>query len=84
MKSNKTTNSLLLICGVFLAASGILKILLIWTQFSHDGIGIIGGADAPTTTFLFQKIGWGAVLRIVFGTLCVIVNIIALKRGGDE
>ncbi len=85
----KTASILLIVTGALLLLQGILRIVIVIVMVmmpANDDIGIIGGADAPTALYLFSQLGWRGILRIVlpiaFGILCIIVNVIALIKGG--
>ncbi len=84
----KTASIVLIVSGVLLILLGILRIVLI-VMLANDGSGIsiIGGADAPTAAYLFSRLGWrrlfSIILPVVFGILCIIVNVIDLIRRGN-
>ncbi len=83
MNRPKTLNIILLIVGVLLTLTGILGIVLTVLKY-RAGIGIIGGADAPTAMFWFQTSGWRELLSIIFGIVCVVISAVRLKKGGQK
>ncbi len=77
------------IFGIILTAvSGIYTgfiAYIIFFSFSHEKIGIIGGADSPTAICLLGNVGvilFLAVIGFIMGVLCIVFSsVLLLKKG---
>ncbi|MDE6776260.1 MAG: hypothetical protein K2J37_08245, partial [Ruminococcus sp.] len=77
--------------GILLILSEVLYIIktaiVIYINISRydsiSGIGIIGGADAPTAVFLLRNLGFFPVFDIavfIVGIVCLIVSAVLLRE----
>jgi len=61
--------------GILMILAGIIFFVRLWLRMS-EGIGIIGGADAPTAIFLFSRVkGKGILMLTLCGLIFLIVGI---------
>lgn len=72
-----------IIVGAFMVLSGVAPMVIgaILESRAAGSVGIIGGADGPTTVMVSGVIGTGnVVLEIVVGVLFVIAGIWGLRK----
>lgn len=65
-----------LISGLFISVLGFLIPLIYWSSYTaHNGtIGIIGGADAPTYTFMLSALFDGLPIDLVIWGITLVVS----------
>ena len=72
----KRLSLIALVLGIFISVSGLLMPFIYWGNYTtHNGaIGIIGGADAPTYTFMLSALFDGLPFVLVILGISIIVS----------
>ena len=89
MKGKKVLSIIILIIGVLILLSNLAPVILsaiMRMQISNSvesAIGIIGGADGPTSIFVAGVVGaaiFRVVAKIVVGVLLIVAGILGIKK----